>query len=83
MRANPVPLAQQTDELREALEALLRMPQERYTEVMHLAHTLQKETRADLLWLAVVLGHATRATLSVLRFRPGKWRSIEVKLGTA
>ena len=30
------------------------------------------------IWLAIVLGHATRATLSVLRFRQGKWRSIEV-----
>jgi putative MATE family efflux protein len=30
------------------------------------------------IWLAIVLGHATRATLSVLRFRQGKWRSIRV-----
>src|SRR5258708_1515063 len=32
VRANPVPLAQQTEPLREALEALLRMPNERYTD---------------------------------------------------
>ncbi len=30
------------------------------------------------IWLAIVLGHATRCTLSVVRFRQGKWRSIEV-----
>ena len=33
------------------------------------------------IWLAIVLGHVTRATLSVLRFRQGKWRHIEVRLG--
>lgn len=33
---------------------------------------------APHIWLAIVLGHATRATLSVLRFRQGKWRSIQV-----
>jgi putative MATE family efflux protein len=32
---------------------------------------------ADI-WLAIVLGHATRATLSVLRFRQGEWRNIAV-----
>jgi Na+-driven multidrug efflux pump len=35
---------------------------------------------ADI-WMAIVLGHVTRATLSVLRFRQGKWRSIRVDLG--
>lgn len=30
------------------------------------------------IWLAIVLGHATRAVLSVLRFRAGNWRRIEV-----
>jgi putative MATE family efflux protein len=34
---------------------------------------------ADI-WLAIVLGHATRATLSVLRFRQGKWRDIAVRI---
>jgi putative MATE family efflux protein len=33
------------------------------------------------IWLAIVLGHATRATLSVLRFRQGKWRTIKVAVG--
>jgi putative MATE family efflux protein len=32
---------------------------------------------ADI-WLAIVLGHATRATLSVIRFRQGQWRHIVV-----
>ena len=35
------------------------------------------------IWLAIVLGHATRATLSVLRFRQGKWRDIVVDIGPA
>jgi Na+-driven multidrug efflux pump len=35
---------------------------------------------ADI-WLAIVLGHATRATLSVSRFRQGKWERIAVDIG--
>ena len=31
-RGNPIPVAQQTEPLREALESILRMPEERYTE---------------------------------------------------
>ena len=30
--------------------------------------------------LAIVLEHVTRASLSVLRFRQGKWRGIEVRV---
>ncbi len=30
-------------------------------------------SRADI-WLAIVIGHVTRATLSVARFRQQKWR---------
>ena len=30
------------------------------------------------IWTAIVLGHVTRCALSVLRFRQGKWRGIEV-----
>jgi putative MATE family efflux protein len=30
------------------------------------------------IWLAILFGHATRCTLSVLRFRQGRWRTIEV-----
>ena len=35
---------------------------------------------ADI-WLAIVLGHVARATLSVIRFRQGKWRDIAVDIG--
>jgi putative MATE family efflux protein len=35
------------------------------------------------IWLAIVLGHATRCLLSVARFRQGKWRSIVVDIGPA
>jgi len=33
------------------------------------------------IWLAIVIGHATRCGLSVLRFRQGKWRGIVVEPG--
>ena len=33
------------------------------------------------IWLAIVLGHVTRAMLSVIRFRQEKWRGIEVDIG--
>lgn len=32
------------------------------------------------IWTAIVLGHFTRAVLSVLRFRQGKWRQIRVEI---
>jgi putative MATE family efflux protein len=35
--------------------------------------------QASDIWLAIVCGHATRATLSVLRFRQGAWKNIRVK----
>ena len=35
---------------------------------------------ADDIWLAIVLGHVTRATLSVARFRQGRWRDIRVEI---
>ncbi len=35
------------------------------------------------IWLAIVLGHVTRAILTVLRFRQGKWRQIKVELGSS
>lgn len=34
---------------------------------------------ADI-WTAIVLGHLTRASLSVLRFRQGRWREIAVEI---
>ena len=36
---------------------------------------------ADI-WLAILIGHATRCALSVFRFRQGKWRTIEVRVAT-
>jgi putative MATE family efflux protein len=33
------------------------------------------------IWTAIVLGHITRASLSVARFRQGKWRNIRVPVG--
>ena len=33
------------------------------------------------IWLAILVGHATRCALSVLRFRQGKWRGIVVDVG--
>jgi putative MATE family efflux protein len=48
--------------------------------------TLLQATRglqpADI-WLAILLGHATRCALSVLRFRQGKWRAIRVDIEPA
>jgi putative MATE family efflux protein len=35
---------------------------------------------ADKIWLAIVLGHLTRAVLSVFRFRQGRWRNIAVDI---
>ncbi len=32
------------------------------------------------IWLAIVLGHMTRCTLSVVRFRQQKWRHIHVDI---
>jgi putative MATE family efflux protein len=43
--------------------------------------TLMARTKglvASDIWLAIVLGHATRAALSVLRFRRGTWRAIKI-----
>lgn len=34
------------------------------------------------IWLAILTGHFTRCLLSVIRFRQGKWRDIEVELET-
>jgi len=34
------------------------------------------------IWRAIVLGHFTRATLSVIVFRREKWRDIEVDISS-
>src|SRR5687768_6744057 len=39
--------------------------------------------QATDIWLAIVVGHFTRATLSVLRFRQQKWRNIAVDIEPA
>jgi len=39
--------------------------------------------QAGDIWLAIVLGHFTRAALSVLRFRQGRWRQIAVDIEPA
>ena len=35
------------------------------------------------IWIAILVGHMTRCTLSVLRFNQGKWREIRVDIGSA
>ena len=34
------------------------------------------------IWIAILVGHITRCTLSVLRFNQGKWRSIHVDIAS-
>jgi putative MATE family efflux protein len=36
--------------------------------------------RPHHIWLAILLGHMTRCALSVVRFRQGRWRDIEVHI---
>ena len=33
------------------------------------------------IWIAILAGHATRCALSVLRFKQGRWRTIQVDIG--
>jgi len=35
------------------------------------------------IWIAILLGHVTRCSLSVTRFNQGKWRAIKVDIGAA
>lgn len=39
--------------------------------------------QASDVWMAIVIGHFTRATLSMLRFRQQKWRTIDVDIEPA
>jgi Na+-driven multidrug efflux pump len=39
--------------------------------------------QATDIWLAIVAGHFTRASLSVMRFKQGKWRNIAVDIEPA
>jgi Na+-driven multidrug efflux pump len=45
--------------------------------------TIQRVATLDPIdvWIAILVGHATRCVLSVLRFNQGKWRGIEVDIG--
>jgi len=45
-----------------------------------LGHQTLATLDAHDIWLAIVIGHLTRATLSVVVFRQGKWRDIEVDI---
>ncbi|HEX6965484.1 MAG TPA: MATE family efflux transporter [Gemmatimonadaceae bacterium] len=36
-----------------------------------------------VVWVAILIGHITRCTLSVLRFNQGRWRTIAVEIGGA
>jgi putative MATE family efflux protein len=44
---------------------------------------LTRGLQANDIWLAIVLGHFTRALMSVLRFRQGRWRGIAVDIEPA
>ncbi len=44
------------------------------------AFQAQRGLRPSDIWIAILLGHFTRALLSVLRFRQGKWRYIAVDI---
>jgi Na+-driven multidrug efflux pump len=35
------------------------------------------------IWIAILVGHAARCALSVLRFNQGRWRNIKVDIGAA
>ena len=42
--------------------------------------SLTSELEPRHVWLAIVLGHVARSALSVIRFRAGKWRTIELRV---
>jgi putative MATE family efflux protein len=42
--------------------------------------SMTRELAASDIWLAIVLGHFTRASLSVWRFGQGKWKEITVRI---
>jgi putative MATE family efflux protein len=46
---------------------------------------VQRTERLDPIdiWVAILVGHATRCALSILRFNQGKWREIAVDIGPA
>jgi Na+-driven multidrug efflux pump len=44
---------------------------------------VQQLERLDALdiWIAILVGHASRCALSVFRFNQGRWREIAVDIG--
>ena len=46
---------------------------------------IQQVERLDPIdiWVAILVGHATRCALSIVRFNQGKWRDIAVEIGPA
>ena len=46
--------------------------------LLSVLQTLRQLQPSDI-WLAIVIGHATRCFLSVWRFRQGKWRAIRIQ----
>jgi putative MATE family efflux protein len=46
--------------------------------LLSVLQTLRQLQPSDI-WLAIVIGHATRCFLSVWRFRQGKWRTIRIQ----
>jgi MATE family, multidrug efflux pump len=46
---------------------------------------IQRTSTLDAIdiWIAILVGHATRCALSVLRFNQGRWRNIAVSVGGA
>jgi putative MATE family efflux protein len=50
-----------------------------------ICYVIQQTGRLDPIdiWVAILVGHATRCALSVARFNQGRWRGIAVDIGTA
>jgi putative MATE family efflux protein len=49
---------------------------------LSICFVIQQTSRLDPIdiWIAILVGHATRCALSVMRFRQGKWRGIAVDI---
>jgi putative MATE family efflux protein len=51
---------------------------------LSICFVMQRVSRLDPIdiWIAILAGHVTRCVLSVWRFNQGKWRGIEVNIGS-
>jgi putative MATE family efflux protein len=51
---------------------------------LSICYLIQRWSTLDPLdiWIAILVGHATRCGLSVIRFRQGRWRQIAVDIGS-